>query len=130
MSEDNDNQETAVPKQQIVHTPGPWVADYEGSIWHIKSVAPRPDYFTPTVARYDTRAVSISQLEKQANARLIAKSPELIDFVESFVHEWEATWVDPDDVNHEWSELYRRAKELIRDVNGGHSVLKGGAGDG
>lgn len=46
---------------------------------------------------------------------------QLVEFVERFVAEWESTWTDPDDINHEWAELYAEAKRLIREVHGGHN---------
>ena len=53
--------------------------------------------------------------ETNSNGRLMAASPALLGFAESF-----ATWVDPDEVSHEWSHLYAEAKALIRSVKGGH----------
>lgn len=34
------------------------------------------------------------------------------EFIADFLHEWNATWVEPEEVNHDWHELYVRAKEL------------------
>lgn len=45
-----------------------------------------------------------------------------VELVIDWVDEWEGTWIDPDDVNHEWAELYARAKEIIRAVHGGHTA--------
>lgn len=38
---------------------------------------------------------------------------ELRDFVRHWIAEWDSSWIDPTDVNHEWADLYRRAKELV-----------------
>lgn len=42
-----------------------------------------------------------------------AVKDELAAVVHRFVAEWDATWVDPDDINHEWAELYRQARAAI-----------------
>lgn len=34
-------------------------------------------------------------------------------FVMDWIAEWDSTLVDPEDTNHEWAELYQRAKELV-----------------
>jgi hypothetical protein len=60
------------------HTPGPWVANYRGTVGHIKSIAENPNGFTPTVARFDIGALSIPDDEKMANAQLIAAAPDLL----------------------------------------------------
>jgi hypothetical protein len=107
MTEGKNEQAASAPVHAFVHTPGPWMVFPRVGPSHNCTVA---GVFIPPTG------------DQKANARLIAKSPDLIEFVKCFVHEWEATWIDPDDVNHEWSHLYRLAKELIREVNGGHSV--------
>jgi hypothetical protein len=102
MTEGTENAGASAPVHAFVHTPGPWVVDYEGSIGHVKSVAERPDYFTPTVARYDTGAVSIGPDEKQANARLIAAAPDLLEAckaalaaIRSACQDGSIIWLDP-----------------------------------
>ena len=67
------------------HTPGPWVKDYNGSVGHIKSLWEGHGFInekyrkTPTVARYDVLSITISKEEQEANARLIAAAPELLE---------------------------------------------------
>jgi hypothetical protein len=36
----------------------------------------------------------------------------LRDFVEDWIAAWNETWVDPEEVDHDWAELYQRAKSL------------------
>lgn len=112
----SENDLPVAPVQNIAHTPGPWAARRGEHGWGIEYSSRHG------ICTIHDNTDGSRRDEQAANARLIAKSPELLNFVESFVYEWEATWIDPDDVNHEWSDLYRLAKELIRDVNGGHSV--------
>lgn len=38
---------------------------------------------------------------------------EAFEVLNRFVSEWEATWTDPDEVDHEWTEMYRSAKRLV-----------------
>jgi hypothetical protein len=33
--------------------------------------------------------------------------------VERFVEEWNNTWTEPEDVSHEWAELYQMAKAVL-----------------
>lgn len=92
--------------------------------------------FTPGEWRYSERdstvrgsgeslaVVRLVGAETDSNGRLMASAPSLLDFAEQFVHEWESTWVDPDEVNHEWAHLYAEAKDLIRRVRGGHTATK------
>jgi hypothetical protein len=64
------------------YTKGDWVVDYRGSIGHIKSVTEgsKPGVTpTPTVCRYDSMAISISEDEKKANANLISATPDLYE---------------------------------------------------
>jgi hypothetical protein len=64
------------------YTKGDWVVDYRGSIGHIKSVTEgsKPGVTpTPTVCRYDSMAISISEDEKKANANLISAAPDLYE---------------------------------------------------
>ena len=70
------------------HTPGPWAKDYNGSVGHIKSLWEGHGFInekyrkTPTVARYDVLSIEMSKDEQEANARLIAASPDLLDALE------------------------------------------------
>lgn len=42
-----------------------------------------------------------------------AVNAELLAVVRRFVAEWDATWVDPNDINHDWAELYSQARAAI-----------------
>jgi hypothetical protein len=68
-------------------TPGPWEADYGGTLGHIKSIGPHPRGFTPTVARYDVDTPSVTDGEKIANAKLIAAAPDLLEACQ-IAREW------------------------------------------
>jgi len=68
------------------HTPGPWVVDYALSYGHIKTLGYQSERgSTPTVARYDIKGVSIGIDEQQANARLIAAAPELLEALQNLI---------------------------------------------
>lgn len=130
MSDDsNASQPAADHGQAIVHTPGPWQAkDSPGAGWIVQRSYPRPGYtgLAPicSMAWFQFPITGIISDEiSEANARLIATAPDLLEFAEMFVNEWEATWTDPDEVAHEWTAIYHRAKELIRVAKGGHSVV-------
>ncbi len=72
-----------------MHTPGPWAVDHGNTDGHIKSLAyvESERYRTPTVARYDMAADSVTYEERIANAHLIAAAPELLASLE-FVAKW------------------------------------------
>lgn len=74
------------------HTAGPWVVDHGGTKGHIKSISrsltpigkgTKNEYIpTPTICRYDGMLVvadTLTKQEKQANARLIAAAPDMLD---------------------------------------------------
>lgn len=67
----------------VKHTPGPWEVDFGGSIGHIKSVGQNDYDTTPTVCKYDAAsnscAPSFSAEVMQANAKLIAASPTMLE---------------------------------------------------
>lgn len=62
------------------HTPGPWIANYNGSLGHIKSIAEHPLGMTPTVARFDPHltATTVTTEQMNANAALICAAPDLL----------------------------------------------------
>ena len=66
-----------------MHTPGPWVKDYGGTIGAVKAAINDGNRITPTVCTYkryphESHAPSISLEEAEANAHLIAASPDLL----------------------------------------------------
>ena len=71
---------------KLKHTPGPWEKDYGSTEGHIKSIG-IPEYnYTPTVCRYKnlykgdfTVADSLSIEEQEANGRLIAFAPKMLE---------------------------------------------------
>tara|TARA_R110000851_G_scaffold88121_1_gene192549 strand:- start:893 stop:1192 length:300 start_codon:yes stop_codon:yes gene_type:complete len=65
-------------------TKGVWVANYGGSIGHVKALLNVSTHNTPTVARCDVLTTSISNDEKKANAQLIAEAPELYRMLSDF----------------------------------------------
>lgn len=95
------------------HTPGPWVVDYRQTIGHIKAMIDPTRQKTPTVARYDMAAPTISQAEANANARLIAAAPDLLaacrlmlDAINEHHKDGSILWVSPGET----------AWELLTDV--------------
>lgn len=63
-------------------THGKWVVDYKGTIGHIKALIEPEKDKTPTIARYDTKVLSISDTEKKANAHLIASVPDMYELLD------------------------------------------------
>ena len=70
-------------------TPGPWEKDYNGTEHHIKSIADK-NKWTPTVCRYNDDfkdgdrpivADSLTEKERQANGKLIAAAPEMLEIL-------------------------------------------------
>ena len=68
-------------------TKGPWIANYGGSIGHVKALRNVSTHNTPTVARCDVLTLTVSDDEKKANAQLIAEAPELYKMVEQLTSE-------------------------------------------
>ena len=72
------------------HTPGPWVIDYEGTFGHIKAFVGDK---TPTVCKYGTdyrgerHSALVIEHQDDANARLIAAAPDLLQALEGLMHE-------------------------------------------
>lgn len=65
---------------KLKHTPGPWAVDYNGTIGHIKTLC-NPEEHTKTVIkyRYNLCEEILTEEEIQANARLIAAAPEMLE---------------------------------------------------
>jgi len=67
------------------HTPGPWNYRYGGM-----SVYPEANADVDIARVYQYRPMSAE--ENEANARLIAAAPELLEALEEFVHHVEFQW--------------------------------------
>ena len=84
------------------HTPGPWEIE-----------TGRP---LEVVLRADGTAVGAaygSDSEAEANARLIAAAPDLLDIAQRVVAECTDTFHDPADMSPEWVAIYRDARAAI-----------------
>ena len=53
-----------------------------------------------------------------SGTRLVLSDVPLLGFVRSFIREWEATWIEPDEASHEWAGLYTEAKQIVKAVAG------------
>lgn len=71
---------------KLQHTPGPWDKDYNGTIGHIKTLC-KPDVHTKTIIkyRYNMCEEILTEEEIEANARLIAAAPEMLEALIWFV---------------------------------------------
>ena len=69
------------------HTPGPWLATegHPSDVWHVDM---RARHFSVTVSRSDADHYMPVE-EVQANARLIAAAPELLQVLERCNNRWD-----------------------------------------
>lgn len=66
-----------------------------------------------------SEAEDIARWNRRTPPAADAVKGELLTVVRRFVAEWDATWVDPDDINHDWAELYRQARAAIARAEAG-----------
>ena len=87
---------------KLKHTPGPWVKDYHGTIGHIKTLC-NPHVHTKTIIkyRYSMCEEILTEEEIQANARLIAAAPEML---EALIEQYK--WL--------YSKAYYQTAELLK----------------
>ena len=83
------------------HTPGPWMHDDDGLIYANGAIIADPNCESSQILDID---------EREANARLIAKAPELLDALEHLLHE-------ADYENLETAGK-RKARALIAEIEG------------
>lgn len=119
MSNSESKTSTKTGVQSIVHTPGPWRTGRAGCV---VADTPVPEMGGSEHVEYYGGHM-VCESVTTANARLIALAPEMLEFAESFVREWEAEWFEPDEVSHEWQKFYAQAKALVRKVKSGHQVV-------
>lgn len=103
------------------HTPGPWVAvgtdPAEGGNWFWIKAQPAP------VMRGFTKEIGVvngsqDDPEQQANARLIAAAPELLEALRDLLLHAYITDVDPADVDEEDRARESRARAAIAKATG------------
>jgi hypothetical protein len=90
------------------HTPGPWILRSAGEILH---GVPHPfDFVEVSKLRYVT-AEGKSEREANANARLIAAAPDMLNALLDVLDFW-------DDPNMSMSELKERVRDAIAKAQG------------
>lgn len=86
------------------HTPGPWVLEDKGYKYIVHK--PGDGYITRDVCRIDSS--TMSAFNQEANARLIAAAPELLEFV--------CEWLDRQGSDENY--MTAKAKAIISKVTG------------
>ncbi|MBU6190660.1 MAG: hypothetical protein KGR68_15195 [Betaproteobacteria bacterium] len=84
------------------HTPGPWVLENRGYKFIVSK--PGDGYITRDVCRMD--ASTMSAFAQEANARLIAAAPELLEALRVFVSAAYPVTTEINPRGHAWSEAY------------------------
>ena len=87
------------------HTPGPWTLDRaDEEQWEIHAETAHAWKYIATVKANDEGSTQVSVAEAEANARLIAASPDLLAALEWALQAWDAIGGDvqiPDSMNDE-----------------------------
>lgn len=97
------------------HTPGPWEVGYQG----LSIYGPDRHGTTLVIARsLDTSRQHCDPQEAQANARLIAAAPELLDVAKDVLAECMDTYYDPRDMGGDWLRLCDRLRAAIAKATG------------
>jgi len=107
----------AVEKRESKHTPGPWFADYckKGDFWWIDSYN-NPGNKGIADLYHKTYGTIFKKENDEANAKLMAKSPELLEVLEDIVLNVLTT---KENMSDPWiAERVRRAQEIIREARG------------
>lgn len=80
------NDDSRASEHSVVHTPGPWKAenadlhgDEDDTRWSVLTAGQDRDYFVATI---ENGAPGDTLDTEAANARLIAKAPELLEFIQ------------------------------------------------
>lgn len=88
------------------HTPGPWEVSKE---WDGTSIKAGPFHVTHTIQSCGFHSDEEDKVVTQANARLIAAAPELLEALQSAV-QWGAPFKDaPSDARPDWFSLANTA---------------------
>lgn len=93
------------------HTPGPWVVAYDEVQLHGSTIAE-----LTKENQWNTSAGIVTEVMPwQANARLIAAAPELLEFVR-YVAKGIPVWDDPCSLEESVYHLEKRAKRLVAKI--------------
>ena len=95
----------------IKHTPGPWLTDRNNV--HSGQIATVHHCLNNDWVEIWSSKTPIGETEQEANARLIAVSPELLEALEKVIDEWQyGSSIE------EANEVYTKAKEAIAKAKG------------
>ena len=97
------------------HTPGPWW--YENETAQICANHPLDEQYIARI--YDADSVHSETLPQEANAKLIAAAPELLDIVQ-YLASGIPVWDDPGSLEESVYHLEKRAKRLIAKIELGY----------
>jgi hypothetical protein len=98
------------------HTPGPWKAKPDLSIWQSPAVATGKELMVAKVVR-DFEIEGNSESQVQANARLLAAAPELLELVDD-LYQLFADTVGDEEPKEEEIEVQERLNAVLDRIHG------------
>ena len=98
------------------HTPGPWTVTADGAGWYIECAPERGHSVAYIMAEIGEEDPDTSDDEKEANARLIAAAPDLLEALQWLVDILPDPDLDNDELQRTWT---RRARAAIAKATGG-----------
>jgi hypothetical protein len=99
--------------KQIVHTPGPWSAD---RIWDIPETKVHAYCCGKPYALAEVYPMPSAD-EREANARLIAAAPELLQALRELLHECEEAGFGTAK-DYGWPRVFRQSRDAINKATG------------
>ena len=100
----------------VKHTPGPWAVDSDGSGWYIEATPERGHSLAFIASPEFQEEPDTSASEAEANARLIAAAPDLLEALQWLVDILPDPDLDNDELQRTWT---RRARAAIAKATGG-----------
>lgn len=94
------------------HTPGPWKVEMKTMVMAgRRSICSAGGYSQ----NFDTEKVAA---ENQANARLIAAAPDMLEALEAYIRVWGQPPVDRFSYDSAWEDAWKKARAAINKAKG------------